>query len=197
MKKNYSYTYLLPLLAEQVYFDSTILNYIKNTYIFSNKYSKSTHFFILCHFDYSDPNFSELESRLTSTSLFVNSHDIGEDVLYVFNFPKEYEPEFYSFIRSKYSLFDKRVKHIILSFWTELYGSIPSFVTGPLLKIRQVLFKDKKLKEKIEAQLSSKGHRVVLPENAELGEHVDVEKEQFIFPDSREITLESIKDIFK
>ncbi|AGO48936.1 hypothetical protein N356_gp044 [Cellulophaga phage phi14:2] len=196
MKKNYSYTYLTPLLGEQVYFDKQILKHIKNTYLFSTKHVQGNLFFILCNFNYRDPEFSSIESRLISSNLFMESHDIGEDVLYVFKFPDEYSSEYLNFIQGRYSKLNDDAKKIILNFWSTFYGSVPSFVTTTLLKIKQVLYKDKKLKEKLEAQLSSEGHPVILSDDAELGNKIRVESEQFEFPESKEISLENIKKLF-
>lgn len=196
MNKNYSYTYLIPLLGEQVYFDKQILKHIKNTYLFSTKHTVGDLFFILCNFDYSDPDYAKLESRLISNDLYLESYDILTDTLYVFKFPPEYKAEYLNFIQGKYSKFQNDAKRIILSFWGELYGDIPLFVTTTLLKIKQVLYKDKKLKERLENELSSNNHKVILPEDAELGNKINIEKEQFMFLNEEKITLNNIKKIF-
>jgi hypothetical protein len=196
MKKNFSYTYLLPLLGEQVYFDRNILQYIKNTYLFSTRYVMGCYFFVLCSFNYNDPNFSKMESRMISSELFIESHDIGKDTLYVYMFPEKYHEDYDNFIKGLYSRFSSDGKKTILSFWTTLYGTVPSFVVGPLLKIKHVLYKDKILKEKLEEQLSSKGNRIIIGDNAELGNKIQLHEEQFIFPEDEVKHLNDIKKIF-
>ena len=40
MSRNFSYTYLLPLMSEQVILEKQILNAVENTYVFTNKNKK-------------------------------------------------------------------------------------------------------------------------------------------------------------
>ena len=64
------------------------------------------------------------------------------------------------------------------------------------MKIKQILFKDKKLKEKMEENFSSEKDKVIIDNDAELGYHISVEKEQFIFPEEKLIDLKTIKNLF-
>lgn len=193
MKKNYSYTYLLPLLSEQIDIQKSILINTVNTFLFTNKSGDETKFFILCSFDYSNTEFGENESRLTNNDLFVTSHEIDDKILYEYNFPEGYEKERDLFIQGKYSLFGDDAKELILRYWSELYGHIPSFVTGTLLKIKQILYKDEKLREKMSKELKTKIHR-----DSELGNKIDEEKETFFFNEDGEkkISLEDLKKLW-
>jgi len=193
MVKNYSYTYLLPLLSELVYLNKEIHKCIRNTYVFSNKNGEIGKFYILCSYNYKDPKYSIYEEKLTSNELYVTSYDIKEMVLYEFNFPKVYTFEQVKFINGEYSLFKKDAKKLILTFWTELYGHIPSFVTGSLLKIKQILYKEEKLKLKLEEELGE-----TIEDHQELGQKIEVKDETFIFDEKNEkIKLTDLKKLFK
>ena len=156
MRKNFSYTYLLPLLSEQVNLKKEIIKYIINTYIITNKDKKLGSFYFLCKFDYSDTEFTELESLLTCSELFITSYEIDDKILYHFKFPKEYQFEQKKFMDGKYSEFKRDAKKQILRYWTELYGHIPSFVSNSLIRIKQVLFKSEKLRQKMNEQYEVK-----------------------------------------
>ena len=54
-----------------------------------------------------------------------------------------------------------------------MYGKIPAGI-NLILKIKQILYKDTKLKEQIETKLKTK-----LDSTSELGEHVYIENETF------------------
>lgn len=192
MSKNFSYTYLLPLLSEQVDLKKTILTFVTNTYVTTNKDTELGKFYIICKFNYSDLNFSKLEDILISNDLFITSYDIGEQVLYEFKFPDVYKFEQRMFIQGKYSQFEDDSKKLILKFWSELYGHIPSFVSNTLSKIRQILNKDNKLRVKMNRELN-----INIEKGSELGNKVDVKEETFEFPKEKEkINLNNIKDIF-
>lgn len=193
MVKNYSYTYVLPLLSEQVYLDLKILKTIQNTYLFTNINNKPGKLYILCKYNYKDPKYSIYEDRLISNELFVESYDIKDKVLYEFNIPKVYLFENVKFINGKYSLYKKDAKNLILTFWTEMYGNIHSFVTGNLLKIKQILFKEEILRKKLESE-----YKVKIDKDSELGNKIDISKETFIFEDEdTKIKLTDLKTLFK
>ena len=192
MNKNYSYTYLLPLLSEQVYLDKEILSKIENTYMFLNK-ELQIKFYFLCKFNYRDPEQTKLENRFASTNLFIKAYDDGEYSLFEFKFPEEYKNEFIHFKNGEYSLFGKDAKKLILDFWSTMYGDIPSFVTGSLLRIKQILYKDPKLRKSMIEE-----YKADIPVDAELGNKIDIEEENYILENNKnDIDLESIKNLFK
>jgi len=193
MVKNYSYTYILPLLSELVYLNNEIHNCIVNTYLFTNTNSSLGKFYILCKYNYRKPEYSIYEDKLISNELFVNSYDVKDKVLYEFNFPDVYKFEQIKFINGEYSLFKKDAKTLILKFWTELYGNIPSFVTGLLLKIKQTLYKEEKLRKKLEEELGE-----IIPKDRELGQKIDINNETFTFDTKSEpVKFENLKELFK
>lgn len=200
MVKNFSYTYLLPLLSEQVNLKKKILVNIVNTYVITNKNENLGKFYILCKFDYSDKEFTNLEKILTTNDLYNTSYQIDNKILYEFNFPKVYIFEQKKFVNGKYSEFKDDAKKLILEYWAELYGHIPSFVNTSLLRIKQILYKDKKLKLKLEKELSTSGKGLVkLNKNAELGSKIEKKDETFFFEEEKKekVNLKNIKDIFE
>lgn len=175
---NASKTYLLPLLSEIVDIDSRFINELENTYMFDDENEYTECINILHEFNFKDPDFTSYEHRLLNNELFVRHIDMGDKVLYTFKFPKEYLDEYYLLQNSKYSEFGKDAKELILKFWTEMYGKIPGGI-NVILKIKQILYKDSKLKKQLEDKLSSSKHRVVISDEQELGEAVDVKNETF------------------
>ena len=198
MKKNLSYTYLLPLLSEQVNLKKKLLINILNTYVVTNKNDNLGKLYILCKFDYSDKEFTELESLLISNDLFVKSYQINDTILYEYTFPKVYVYEQKKFINGKYSEFKLDSKKLILEYWTELYGHIPSFVSSTLLRIRQILNKDEKLRVKMNKELNLNVSGVdPIKKGSELGNKIDKKDETFFFEEEKEkVKLENLKDVF-
>ncbi len=98
---------------------------------------------------------------------------MGNKVLYIFKFPEIYIKEYNLFKEGKYSEFGKDTKELILRFWTEAHKGNTSAVQF-LIKVKQILYKEEKLKQIIESQLG-----VTLDNNQELGEISDSEKETF------------------
>lgn len=198
MNKNFSYTYLLPLLSEQVNLTKDILVYIHNTYITTNKDATKGKFYLLCKFNYADRKFTELEGQLTSNDLYITSHEINDLILYEFNFPKHFIEDQQYFLQGKYSKFKKDAKTLILEYWTKIYGHIPSFVTTTLLKIKQIFNKSEKLRLKMIEELTDNGKRVFIEKGSELGNKIDEEKETYCFKKEKkmEISLDNIKDVF-
>ncbi len=181
MKRNHSYTYLLPLLADKVYFDQKILACIKETYIFNQNSTYSHECFIIkARFDESQVG---IEDRMMDSPNFLDCHNlIDGSGIYTFEFPEKYKEDRHYFITGKYSYMSTSSKKTILQFWTKLYGQNPTFVTGALMKIRRILFKDEKLREKMMEELGE-----YIGESAELGQLINRDKETFDF--------EGIKDI--
>lgn len=178
IKYNKSKTYLLPLLSEVIAFEDKFLPYLENTYMFDSENKYEDCLLILHDFSFRNPEFTAYEHRLTNNPLFVNHIDIGNKVLYIFKFPEEYLHEYYCLKQSKYSKFGEDAKQLILDFWTKMYGKSSTGINF-ILKVKQILFKQDKLKKEIENQLSTKDHRVILDDDAELGEFVEISNETF------------------
>ena len=168
VKYNASKTYLLPLLSELVNIDDKFINYLENTYMFDENNEFFECFFLLFEFSFKNPEFTAYEHKLTDSDLFVKTIDIDnqDKVIYVFKFPDEYLKEYYCLQRSEYSTFGDDAKKLILKFWTLAYGKVNGGI-NVILTIKQKLYKEKILKEKLE-----KITNVKIDDNAELGEHV-------------------------
>jgi len=177
--KNKSRTYLLPLLSELIKFDKKFIDLLTNTFMCDDADKYKDHFYVEHKFDFKSPDFTAYEHELTNNELFVESIDIDDKVIYIFKFPEEYLHEYQAFKDSRYSAFGIDAKELILKFWTNIYEEEPAAIPV-LLKIKQILFKEEKLKKQIEKELSSKRHLVEIPSDAELGEYVDVENETFL-----------------
>ena len=176
IKYNASKTYLLPLLSEIIGFEPKFMNYLENTYMYVDDESldQSIPYLAVLHeFSFKNPEFTSYEHRLIDNQLFIKCIDIEDNVLYIFKFPEEYLTEYELLKDSKYSEFGEDAKKLILNFWTQLYGKIPVGI-NLILKIKQILYKDTKLREQIETKLKTK-----LDSNSELGEHVYIENETF------------------
>ena len=192
MDRNFSYTYILPLLCEQVDLKVKILNHVTNTYLKTSKHNEDGKLFIMCKFDYGSRDFAMLESLLTNNDLFVDSYDVGNKILYEFNLPEDYIKEQKLFMEGKYSEFGDDVKDLILQFWSELYGHIPSFVSGVLTHIRHVLQKHEKLRLKLQ-----RDYDITIVKGSELGDLINIKDETYQFKDTEnKIDLKNIKQIF-
>lgn len=168
LKYNKSKTFLLPLIAPLIGIEKEYFNLIENTHIVESEHKHIECIFIEQDFSFKDPKFTSYEHRLTNNEYFVELHDVDDRVLYVFKFPKEYLKEYYLLLDSKYSKFGKDAKEQILDFWTEIYGKSTVGINF-ILKTKQILYKEKILKEKIEKELNIK-----LNPDSELGEFVDI-----------------------
>ena len=170
---NKSKTYLLPLLSELVDFDKKYYDNLINTYIYDGVGKYENCIFVLHKFSFRNPEYTHYEHRLVNNELFVDLIDIGENVLYIFKFPEEYMDEYYAFEMGLYSEYGEDAKELILSFFGNIYKGNVNAVNF-LLKIKQILFKDDKLKRKIEKELG-----VELPLNAELSSIMEKNNETF------------------
>lgn len=177
-KYNKSKTYILPLISEVINIDSRFINSLENTYLLDGNNKFENCIFLEFEPNFRDPEFTKYEHELTSNDYFIKHIDIGNKVIYIFRFPEEYLNEYDYFLRSKYSRFGEDAKALILKFWTTMYGKSTQGVNA-ILKIKQILYKDKKLKQQIEECLSSIDSKVILSDDAELGELVLVEDEAF------------------
>lgn len=169
---NKSKTYLLPLLAEFISLDISFMKYLKNTYMF---YEDENEFYLclLYNFNFKDPNFTKHENQLINNELFYKLIDVDNQVLYIFKFPEKYKQDFRYFKDSKYSKLSEDSKKLILKFWNKVYSG-NSAVVPFLIKVKQILYRDERLKLKIEKDLNIK-----LSENQELGDFIDIKKETF------------------
>lgn len=161
---NKSKTYLLPLLSELVDFNFKFIKHITTTYIFDDNNEYENCIFLKHDFNFKNPEFTAYEHKLTNNEYFVDLVDIDDKVIYIFKFPEEYLEEYNNYINGKYSHFGADAKELILAFWTKAYENNPNAIPF-LIKVKQILFKDEKLKKKIEKDLG-----VTLHSNAELSD---------------------------
>jgi len=168
IKYNASKTYLLPLVSELIDIDKKFINYLENTYMYDENNEFFESFFLLFEFSFKNPEFTTYEHKLTNNELFIKTIDIDNEdrVVYVFKFPKDYLKEYYYLQNSEYSKFGDDAKKLILKFWTIMYGKVYGGI-NVILTIKQKLYKDKILKEKLEKKTGVK-----INDNAELGEYV-------------------------
>lgn len=188
IRYNKSKTYLLPLLSELIELDARFFNHLINTYIYddSSTYKKGDHFYILHDFSFKNPEFTAYERKITNNQYFVDLIDIDNKVLYIFKFPEDYKKEYDYFKEGKYSKFGTDAKNIILNFFGKVYSGNLNAVAF-LLKVKQILFKDKKLKEQIEKDL-----KVILSTEAELTDIMDKDNETFKLSDLKKKKENSI-----
>lgn len=179
-KYNKSKTYLLPLLSEVLDINIKFLPYLLNTYMFDDNSEYKECFYILHEFSFKNPEFTSYEHKLINNEIFIKSIDLDNKVMYIFKFPEEYLNEYYCLKESKYSEFKPDAKELILRFWSEVYSGNRLAVPF-LIKVKQILYKDKKLKEKIE-----KDFGVVLDNDQELGDFVNIEDETFSMKNSEQ-----------
>lgn len=170
MRINSSKVYLLPLLSEYIEFNPKFISNIRNTYIENNKYSIPT-ISILQKFNYNDADFPEYEQQFLNSELHLESIDKGENVIYILKFPEEYLKEYEYFKQSIYSKFKEEAKSTILGFWTRMYKNNTT-VARHLINIKNVLYKEKALRLKLESEL-----KVRISTDQELGEYVNLEQE--------------------
>lgn len=170
---NKSKTYLLPLLSELVEFDKKYHDNLINTYIYDDLGKYKNCIFIYHKFSFRNPEYTSYEHKLVNNELFIDLIDIGDNVLYIFKYPEEYLFEYQKFKEGKYSLFGTDAKELILSFFSNIYKSNINAVNF-LLKMKQILFKDDKLKRKIEKELG-----ISLPDGAELSSIMNKDDETF------------------
>lgn len=173
MIRNKSKTYLLPLLSEFIDFDRKFYKFIKGTFINFDDEECENCIGILHDFSFKNPAFTAYEHKLIKNELFVKMIDIDNYVFYVFKFPEVYMHEYNCFKKGQYSRFGVDAKELILEFFNHVYkGNINA--TPFLLKVNQILFKDKKLKRQLEQEL-----HVTLDDDAELSDTPDMESEFF------------------
>jgi len=171
---NKSKTYLLPLLSELVEFDRKFFDNMHNVFIADDLNHYKDCLYILHDFSFRNPEFTLYENKLTRSEYFVDLVDVDNNqVLYVFKFPEEYMHEYNKFKEGKYSHFGVDAKELILEFYTNVFQNNINAVNF-LLKLKQILFKEKKLKTEIEDKLG-----IRLPNDAELTDVINVEDETY------------------
>lgn len=186
MKYNKSKTYLLPLLSEILDLDISFMKHLKNTYIFDESMNDEPNCIGILHdFSFKTPEFTRYEHKLINNELFLKSYDVGNQVMYIFKFPEEYLPEYNAFYAGKYSEFGIDAKELILKFWAIVYPPSKQ-VLELIIDIKQVLYKDEKLKLKLEKDLNVK-----IPNNQELGSIMDVEDETFKFEEQMKKSVQT------
>jgi len=173
MRYNKSKTYLLPLISEVVGLEMPFMKNLINTYMFDEDSQYRDCIGILHEFSFKNPSFTAYEHRLINNNLFVTSKDVGDKVLYIFRFPEEYLKEYYKLVEGKYSEFGNDAKELILRFWAEVYNGNSGAISF-LISVKQILYKDTKLREKLEKDLNVK-----IDENQELGDILDIDRETF------------------
>jgi hypothetical protein len=94
-------------------------------------------------------------------------------VIYIYKFPEEYINEYKYLEEGKYSKFGEDAKELILEFYTNIYQNNYNAVNF-LLKLKQILFKNERLKLQIEKELN-----VTLNNDAELTDIIIKEHETF------------------
>jgi hypothetical protein len=172
IRYNKSKTYLLPLLSENISLDKRFYKYIENTYIFDDLGLYKNCIFIEHDYKNTQLNITRYENNLMDNVFFKDIIQIDErKKIFVFNFPKLFMHEYKMFKQGKYSLYQRDAKHIIIDFYTEIYSGNINAVEF-LVKLKQVLFKDKKLKKQIETRL-----KVILDYDAELTDIMDENNE--------------------
>lgn len=172
-KYNKSKTYLLPLLSEKVYLDKRFFKYLRNTYIYDNSSIYNSSIYLLHDYRNLNINIKNYEKNIIQNKYFKDIIINKNEVTYVFDFPNDYIAEYIAFIEGKYSYFSNHSKKIILSYYTELYSGNINAITF-LIKLKQILYKDEKLKNEIEKDLNVK-----LDYNAELTDVINHNDETF------------------
>lgn len=144
---------------------------IKNTWMSDKEGEYPDCLFVLQNFSFKNPDFTHYEHKFTKSPYFIQHMDIKDKVLYIFKFPNEYLKEYNEFKKSNYSTFSEEAKKKILRYWTLIEGR-----TSPganfVLKVRQILYNDPKLRLQLEKDLNVK-----IDINQELGSFVDPELE--------------------
>lgn len=184
IRYNKSKTYLLPLLSEFVQFDFKYYYLLENSYIYDNLSKYNNCIYLLHKVKIQDPEFTKYEHKLLNNNLFTGLVDLDKDYsVYVFKFPEDYMFEYKLFEQGKYSEFGEDSKSLILKFWTELHQNNINAVNF-LVKLKQILFRDDKLRRSLEQEL-----KVKLPETAELTDKIKVDHETiYLEPDNKLIS---------
>lgn len=181
---NKSKIYLLPLFISTLKINKDFISEIQNTYIIHE-----FHLIEKCigiAFKSSilkNPKYIKDIQNLILDDAFIQMDQNADEMLYLFEFPEKYFQEYFKFIRGKYSQFSRRAKELILKFWTETQ-IIDQKSIYDLIYIKQVLFKDEKLRLQLEIDLDVK-----IEKGQELGSIVDLNNEKFTNKKMKESAL--------
>jgi len=142
---NKSYSYLLPLFNEKCKLNHEYFIMLKNIY---TRYNDNLEYFVLCY-EYGDhEKFLEYLNELRNNNLFEEEYKIDDLLYLVFKFPKEYLSEYYYYKNGQFSKFSDRAKLIILEYVFTYHKNSSGN------NIREILYKEKSLKERLESQLN-------------------------------------------
>jgi hypothetical protein len=172
---NKSSTYLLPALDLQINFEFLYL--LRNTYLSFD--GKDEYFCVLYEWNKAE-EFTSWEGKLMEHTLFYDHIDYDKFVLYRFRLTKNMMDDKKLFVNGKYSLISKSTKDAIEKL-------LPRRGFTNVSKIRKILLRDDKLRDKMNESLGVK-----IDPNHELSSPPDMEKETFI--NHLEITKPIIED---
>lgn len=189
--KNYSHTYVMPIMSQWINLSEKYQKNIINTYLFSNREMSIGKFYIECNFNYKNVNFSEDEKTFTDNEVYYKSYSVENNVLYEYNIPKEYHKDILHFVNGEYSKLSKDYKMQVKKYWIELYGNTPNFITTTIRSFEDIFNKTDSYRLRMEKDLNIK-----IKPGSELGSKIDIEEETFEFKEDNKITLENISNIF-
>lgn len=154
IRYNKSKTYLLPLISEFISFDYRYFKFLENTYLFDNLNMYNNCIYFEYNFSKIKVNSEKFENNMIDNNYFIDLLKITDKhKIFIFRIPEEYKTEYQYFKLGKYSKYSIPAKHIILDFYTNIYSGNINAIDF-LMKLKQVLFKDNKLKQKIEEELN-------------------------------------------
>lgn len=84
--------------------------------MFTNRDLRIGKFYIKCKFNYRNKDFTKNESVFTDNELYLRSYSVGEEVLYEYKIPAEYEDDISNFIAGKYSKLSDDYKLMIIEY---------------------------------------------------------------------------------
>jgi len=174
IRYNKSKTYLLPLLSEALSLDKRFFKYIKNTYIFDDVGMYDNSIFLYHNYTNLKLPKKEYENNLINNVCFTDIIQINDiEKVFVYKFPELFKEEYNLFKEGKYSKYNSNSKNIIIDYFTDIYAGNINAIDF-LMRVKQVLFKDVKLKNQIEKEL-----KVILPHDAELTDIMNIDDETY------------------
>ncbi len=145
---NKSYSYLIPLLNEDIKIDGNFYILLKNVFC---RYNGKEGYIVICYEDGKTESFNEYIVRLHSDDLFVESFDEDDGLIYlVFRFPDTFMYEYKCYMQGKYSKFRESAKQLIVAYILEVHNNISAE------SVRKVLYKDPSLRASMESLLECK-----------------------------------------
>lgn len=151
---NKSKSYILPLFNN--YVDIKYIGLVYNTYLFME--GEENNYLII---QYNNENLDDFQQYIDKLSEYdlVSKIDRSDEYIYVFlEVPEELQNDYDSFVSGRFSNISR--KNDIINFLTKNYGAVHFKIIN---RIKQVLYKDRALKEEIEYDLD-----ITLPESSEL-----------------------------